>query len=71
MAGKEPRCICGSCPSFNECGAKAFCFDETGKSKCIKEEKGCLCPSCPVQDKFKFSHTYYCIRGSDKKQGKK
>ncbi|MFA5247124.1 MAG: DUF2769 domain-containing protein [Candidatus Micrarchaeia archaeon] len=59
-----PICICPKCPSFAQCGAKAFCF--TGKSKCIAKEQGCLCPACPVQEKNGFSGVYYCIRGAAK-----
>jgi Protein of unknown function (DUF2769) len=64
---KEPVCVCPECPSFAECGAKAFCF--VGKSKCITKEEGCLCPACPVQEKNGFSGVYYCTRGAAKKPG--
>jgi len=62
-------CICSLCPTFIECREEiAFCFLTTGKSKCIKEEKGCLCPSCSVQEKMGFKHVYYCTRGNEKDQ---
>ena len=64
----KPKCICPECPSFTDCGARAFCFAQVGKSKCIKEEKGCLCMACPVAKEMKFSHVYYCTRGSEEKQ---
>lgn len=69
MAEKKGKCICPGCPSFVECNQLAFCF--TGKSKCIKAEKGCLCMSCPVQIENKFKHTYYCTRGDEKALNKK
>ena len=58
-------CICRNCPSFIECGEKeAYCVQ--GRSKCIKEEKGCICGGCPVTMKMKLKHGYYCTRGSEK-----
>ena len=57
------NCICGKCPSWVECGEKGgFCL--IGKSTCIKEEKGCICPDCPVTKKMGLKHGYYCTRGS-------
>ena len=60
-------CICGSCPSYFNCGEKlAFCLSESGKSKCIISEVGCVCPGCPVQQELGFGKIYYCTRGSEK-----
>jgi hypothetical protein len=60
-------CICGSCPSYFNCGEKlAFCLCESGKSKCMKSEVGCICPGCPVQQELGFQKIYYCTRGSEK-----
>jgi hypothetical protein len=60
------RCLCRMCPSFVDCGETiVFCLAETGTSGCIKEEQGCLCPGCPVQDEGNFQHVYYCTRGSE------
>ena len=67
----KEKCNCPACPSYVNCKEHAFCFEQIGKSRCIKEEKGCLCPACPVQDKQKFKHVFYCIRGSEKQQEKK
>ena len=72
MAGKkedkkwaEKSCICKKCPTFKECKEKiAFCLN--GKSKCIKSQSGCLCPTCPIQKKFNFNKVYYCIEGKAK-----
>ncbi len=38
---------------------KLFCAYE--KSECIKEERGCLCPSCEVQEKYGLDKLYYCL----------
>ena len=43
----------------------AFCLAARGKSTCIREEKGCLCPGCPVLEAEGFSHVFYCIRGTE------
>lgn len=37
-----------------------FCaFDS---SKCIKNKKGCKCPTCPVYKRNKLDSSYYCLR---------
>jgi len=66
MSKMMKMCNCPACPSYVQCKSLAFCLDSVGKSKCIKEEKGCLCMSCPLASKMKFSKVYYCIKGSDK-----
>jgi len=59
------KCICKRCPSYVECGEKAgFCL--IGKSTCIKEKKGCICPDCPVTKKMGLRWGYYCTEGSAK-----
>lgn len=60
-------CICRMCPSYFSCGEMlAFCVPEAGKSKCIRVERGCVCPGCPVQQRLHYQHVYYCTRGSEK-----
>lgn len=60
-------CTCGSCPTYVKCGeAWAYCLIESGKSKCITQEAGCICPDCPVQVQLGFGNQYYCIKGSEK-----
>jgi hypothetical protein len=64
-------CICPKCPSWVECGEKGgFCFPDIGKSSCITDEKGCICPGCPVVDEMELEHDYYCTRGSEKEQSR-
>lgn len=64
-------CICGSCPSWVECGEEGgFCFPTIGRSGCIEEERGCTCPTCPVTEKMGLKHIYFCTRGSEKEQSK-
>lgn len=62
-------CICSTCPSWIECGEKgAFCLVAIGKSSCIEDETGCICPGCPVMDDLGFTHDYYCTKGSEEEQ---
>jgi len=62
-------CLCGMCPSFVDCSEEiAYCLAEKGISGCIKDEQGCLCPGCPVQDEGNFQHAYYCTRGNEHDQ---
>jgi hypothetical protein len=65
-------CICGSCPSYFNCGEKlAFCLWQSGKSKCIISEVGCICPGCPVQQELGYQKIYYCTRGNENIQAVK
>ncbi|MDD5181790.1 MAG: DUF2769 domain-containing protein [Candidatus Nanoarchaeia archaeon] len=60
-------CICKSCPTYRECRERvAFCF--LGRSKCIKEDHGCICGGCPVHDKANVKRYDYCLKGSEKQQ---
>ncbi len=64
-------CTCPSCPSHNACAKKAkesfFC--STGKSfMCISEEKGCICPTCPVAKNLGLKNKFFCTRGAEKAQ---
>ena len=62
-------CTCPDCPSWVECGEKGgFCFQTIGKSDCIETEKGCICGACPVKEKMRLRHVYFCTRGSEKEQ---
>jgi hypothetical protein len=62
-------CMCRMCPSFVDCKEEiAYCLATFGTSTCIREEKGCLCPACPVLESEGFSHVFYCIRGSETDQ---
>ncbi len=68
-AEAERECTCPLCPSFVKCDEPlAYCLTEVGRSRCIKMEKGCLCPECPVQSEMKFKHDYYCIYGDEQAQ---
>jgi hypothetical protein len=65
----KARCICETCPSYvpeeNETG---FCHPFVGKSKAIKDEKGCDCGQCPVHKEMGLKFGYYCMRGSELEQ---
>lgn len=64
-------CTCPACPTYTACAKEArellFCLK--GKSfLCITDEKGCICPSCPITMEFGFRHTLFCRRGNEKTQ---
>jgi hypothetical protein len=69
MAEKKLECICPNCPSFVKSKEDLkFCFQ--GKSKNMKEEKGCICMTCQIHVDKKFRNGYYCTRGSEKQINK-
>lgn len=63
------ECVCKICPSYIECAKdseeKFFCL--TTKSNCIKVQKGCMCPTCPIATRYKIGiyNNFYCIRGTE------
>ncbi len=62
-------CTCPTCPTYNRCAknAKEIFFCGTGKSfMCISEEKGCICPSCPVTTELGLKYTFFCTKGAEK-----
>jgi hypothetical protein len=65
----EGLCICRQCPSFVDCSERvAYCLQETRKSNCIKDQRGCICGGCSVWKQLGFKNGYYCVLGSEKKQ---
>ena len=61
-------CICGKCPTYIGTGEKKLTFCAIGKSTMIKKDKGCLCPTCPVQKNLALRWDRYCLKGSGKEQ---
>ncbi|MCK4645695.1 MAG: DUF2769 domain-containing protein [Candidatus Aminicenantes bacterium] len=62
-------CICKTCPTYvAEETELGFCHPFIGKSKIITEEKGCVCPKCPVYLKMGLKNGYYCTRKSEMEQ---
>lgn len=56
---------CGKCPSYEGTGETKLVFCALGKSDKITQEKGCLCPGCPIQtDMMHLRWDYYCTKGS-------
>ena len=65
----KTMCICKTCPSFvAEETEVGFCHPLVGKSKIITEEKGCVCPNCPVYKQMGLKLGYYCTRKSEIEQ---
>lgn len=63
------KCICRSCPTYGHREKEvAFCHAFVGPAKAIKEEKGCICETCPFHQEMKLNYTYYCTRKSELEQ---
>jgi len=60
-------CRCDRCPSYPDCAADKnillFCIE--GEAPCEVKRRGCICPSCPVHDKYHFTMTFYCADGTE------
>ncbi len=59
---------CGKCPTYAGTGETDLVFCAKGKSDKISEEKGCLCPGCPVSENMGLRWDYYCTKGSGREQ---
>jgi hypothetical protein len=71
MKDKKSLCICGSCPSYNDCakdkGELLYCSLGASPS-CITEAPACICGACPVTTKMGLKNQYFCTKGSEKEQ---
>ena len=60
------QCICGGCPSYDECMRNndeiLYCAKE--KSTCEVPRNGCLCGACPLASEFDLDKLYYCVIGA-------
>ncbi|MGC9518015.1 MAG: DUF2769 domain-containing protein [Methanomicrobiales archaeon] len=72
----KQQCICGKCPTYNECAKNAaeglFCV--LGKSEeCINDDLGCICTECPLAQGMGVGKVFntYCLKGSELGQRKK
>ncbi len=66
----EEECLCKDCPSYVKCGEMGgYCFQQVGKSKCIKKMRGCECGACSITKMEGLTGMYYCVKGAAKKGG--
>jgi len=68
---KKAACTCPGCPSYTTCAKNGseLLFCATGKSfMCIPDEKGCICPTCPVAKDLGLKYSSFCTRGAEKAQ---
>ncbi len=60
------QCICGECPSYNDCMRDKmeglYCARE--KSSCEFDKNGCLCGACPLVMDYALDKMYYCEIGA-------
>ena len=71
MMEMDRMCTCPSCPSYNDCAKTALEIMFCGRGMsfhCIKEIKGCICPTCPVTKKLGLTHQAFCVMGNEKTQ---
>jgi hypothetical protein len=64
-------CTCPQCPTFNDCAKNAMegLFCSMGRSfHCISENKGCICPNCPVAKQMGLKNMSFCLMGNEKTQ---
>lgn len=68
----ESACICRNCPTYKglekDDDNVAYCSVLRGRSKNIKEEKGCTCGLCKISQQMKFVTLSFCTRGIDREQ---
>jgi len=60
------KCICGTCPTHNQCMKDRMqgLFCAKGKTDCELAKNGCLCGACPVASEHKLDKMYYCEIGA-------
>lgn len=58
-------CVCQHCPTYTDCtrekNEKLFCAK--GETACSLVERGCICGTCPVHDKYNLDGLYFCLKG--------
>jgi hypothetical protein len=56
------KCICGGCPSYNQCMQDnqegLYCARQ--KSACEFERMGCICGACPLASEYDLDKLFYC-----------
>jgi hypothetical protein len=65
------ECICPQCPTYTPCAGEArerlYCVvGESGR--CITEDLGCICPTCPVTEEMNLEHLTFCLLGTEAAQ---
>jgi hypothetical protein len=68
ISSMKKVCTCPRCPTHTACAKNAqenlFCI--MGRSfHCISDNKGCLCPVCPLYPQLGLSADTYCLRGAE------
>lgn len=60
------KCICGGCPSHNQCMKDKMqgLFCARVKTDCELAKNGCLCGACPLASEHRLDKMYYCELGA-------
>ena len=64
----DKKCIYGKCPTYVGTGENKLTFCAIGKSTIIKNDKGCVCPGCPVLKTMALRWDRYRLKVSGKEQ---
>ncbi|MDD1675945.1 MAG: DUF2769 domain-containing protein [Methanomicrobiales archaeon] len=68
LSSLQDMCICPTCPTHTQCAKdkNEVLFCVVGMDfGCIAEDKGCLCPGCPVTEVMGLSFNRFCMNGSE------
>lgn len=62
------RCICGGCPSYNQCmqDNQEGLYCARSKSECEFERSGCICGVCPLASEYDLDQLFYCATRAPK-----
>ena len=60
------KCICGGCPSHNQCMKENMegLFCARAKTTCELMKNGCICGACPLTAEYSLDKMYYCEIGA-------
>jgi len=68
---QRQMCLCPQCPTYTPCAGDAqeriYCV--VGRSpRCITEDLGCICPTCPITEELGLEHLTFCLEGTEAEQ---
>lgn len=61
------QCICGGCPSYNQCmqDNQEGLYCARKKSACEFDRNGCICGACPLASEYALEKLFYCATGAE------
>lgn len=65
----KEACLCSSCPSFTGSAEKngeiLYCLLGMSFGR-IRDDRGCICPGCPIYIEHGMMKKDFCMKGSEK-----